>query len=86
MSSLGEGKVPTLRHLRLLKPYVAPDEVEAGEEEEGEGEGPGVPLIAEMPIDMQGYRIIDGRGPEGINNSVSVYHFGRCISYRVVIM
>lgn len=44
--------------------------------EEGEGEGEDIaegrrPIAAEVPVDIQGYRIIDSRGPEGINNAVS---------------
>ena len=75
-SSSSTHKVPKIKHLRLLKPYKAPDinEREFGEEEEAdegeEGEGR-VPVLLEVPVDMQGYRIIDSRGPAGINNSVS---------------
>ena len=70
------GKVPQVRAVRLLKPYRASDE-EDGEREFGE-EGDGmveggerVPIVLELPVDMQGYRIIDSRGPDGINNAVS---------------
>ena len=41
-----------------------------GEVEEGGGEGEGAPIVFEMPIEMQGYRVIDQSGPGGINNAV----------------
>ena len=70
------GKVPKVWYLRLLKPFTATEE--EGEEGGGEGErGEGggeecaaTPIVFEMPIDMQGYRVIDKSGPRGINNSV----------------
>ena len=77
------GKVPQVRAVRLLKPYRASDE-EDGEREFGE-EGDGmveggkrVPIVLELPVDMQGYRIIDSRGPDGMNNAVR----GKCIHYE----
>ena len=65
-----------------MKPYKS-SEIYAGDKEfveegEGEGEGEGEdivggrrPIAPELPVDVQGYRIIDSRGPEGINNAVS---------------
>ena len=44
------------------------------EEEEGEGEGVGgrrAPIVLELPLCIQGYQLIDSKGPDGINNSVS---------------
>ena len=47
-------------------------EGEGGEEEgEGDRDGERVPIVLELPIDVQGYRIIDSFGPHGVNNSVS---------------
>ena len=70
------GKVSKVWHLRLLKPFtVTEEEEEVGGEGEREEEGGGeecaaTPIVFEMPIDMQGYRVIDKSGPRGINNSV----------------
>lgn len=49
---------------------------ESGEEGDGDGEGEEGgegrrPIVPEIPVDVQGYRIIDSRGPDGINNAVS---------------
>ena len=77
-SSSTPRKVPQVRALHLLKPYKAADveegEKEFGEEGGGEGEEEGrMPIVLELPVDMQGYRIIDSRGPAGINNAVSLF-------------
>ena len=74
-SASSGGKIPKIHHLKLLKPYRAQD-IEVEEKEEGEfGEGEdgrkATPVVFEMPIDMQGYHVIDKRGPQGLNNSVS---------------
>ena len=67
-----------IRHLRLLKPFILDEKEDEGKEEEERenergGEGESVrrePLLFEVPIEIQGYRIIDNAGPQGINNAV----------------
>lgn len=71
-SSSSKTKASKVWHLRLLKPYTAVEGEEGGEEEREEERGcSGESVVFEVPIEMQGYRIIDRSGPQGINNAVS---------------
>ena len=37
----------------------------------GGGRGGRVPIVLELPLSIQGYQLIDSRGPDGLNNAVS---------------